>query len=583
MAEIITPEAQLEERSFVTRAMRFIDALPLIRRFLPLCLAFLLAGSAAPNLFRWFTGKFVTCMERGECHAEVVHLSIPISVGTLSLVVVLCVFLNGTASFLIDYLGKASTLILYGRVLDGLNRVRVTFFDENPSGRIRKRLTEDYARIRNYAIWDSSEAASTFCDILAAVGLIAMTSPVAAIGVIPIAGLLILIQRRDMASLFQARSERIALTGVVAQTLNDLLEGKSTFQLYGREEAMRSRVAQAYSHFFSANARTTTLMAANRFKTVAVAECYSAAVIATVGSAAASGYFSIATAGVVISAVFGLSAECRFLAMLASFISTHFAASERMLAYTRLEGEEKGERKTGALYTLGSKGAIVFSNFTSSYRQDTPVVLSRIDLSIPIGKKTALMGRSGCGKSTLVQALLRMLYIHEGDILINGTSIYGISASDHRESFSIVPQYPYLFAGSVRENLDKSLSISEVSITEALHKVGLSLKPDFQIREGGDNLSMGERQLLSLARAIIRDRPILLMDEPTSLIDVATDQKIQEVLRSEFSRKTVITIAHRTETIEDYDYAILMDRGRVIRTGTSAEIREEARRLPEAA
>jgi len=584
MAEIVTPEAELEERSLVRRAVRFFDALPLVKRYFPLSLLLIILGSGSPNLFRWFTGIFVECINGGPCTIALGSLTVPVSLTTLGALVAICVISRGAAWIFINSVGKLSVLSLYRRTLDGLDRVRVTFFDENPSGRIRKRLTEDFFRIRNYAIWDTTEASMLFADILAAIALISLTSPIVAAGVIPIALLLVWIQRQDIGPLFVARSERIRQTGVVAQTLNDLLEGKSTFQLYGREEAMRARVASAYKRFFEANGHTTTLMCANRFKTMTVADFYSTIVIAVVGSACASGYLSITAAGVVVSAVFGLSHHCRWLAMLSSYITTHFAASERMLEYAALPNEEKEERggdATTSHYT--AEGTIVFVKFSASYRKDTPVILDTINVAIPMGKKTTLMGRSGCGKSTLVQGLLRMLYVREGDILIDGKSIYRESAHDHRELFSIVPQYPYLFAGSVRENLDKSLSISEEKVRDALTKVGLSLSPDTYLREGGDNLSMGERQLLSLARALLRDRPILLMDEPTSLIDAATDRQIQEVLRTEFKGKTVITIAHRIETIEDYDYAILMDEGRVITTGSPLAVREEARLLKQAA
>lgn len=582
MVEIVTPESELEKRSLGKRAVRFFQALPLIKRYLPISLLLIVLGSSFPNLFRWFTGIFVECINGRDCEVPLGSLTVPVSLTTLSAIVLLCVASRGAAWIFINCIGKLSALSLYDRMLDGLDRVRVTFFDENPSGRIRKRLTEDFSRVRNYAIWDTTEASMIFADILAAVILVGITSPIVATGLIPIVLLLVWIQRQDIGPLFTARSERIRETSVVAQTLNDLLDGKSTFQLYGREAAMRARVAAAYRRFFDANGRTTTLMCANRFKTMSVAECYSTIVIAVVGSACASGYLSTTAAGVVISAVFGLSHHCRWLAMLSSYITTHFAASERMLEYAALPNEEREEREGEARSLFGQDGMIHFTEFTASYRKDTPVILDTINIAIPLGKKTTLMGRSGCGKSTLVQGLLRMLYVKEGDIFINGRSIYKESAHDHRELFSIVPQYPYLFAGSIRENLDKSLSIPEEKVQDALTKVGLSLSPEMRLREGGDNLSMGERQLLSLARALLRDRPILLMDEPTSLIDVATDRQIQEVLRTEFEGKTVITIAHRIETIEDYDFAILMDEGRIITTGAPLDVREEAK-LPKQA
>jgi ATP-binding cassette subfamily C (CFTR/MRP) protein 1 len=242
-------------------------------------------------------------------------------------------------------------------------------------------------------------------------------------------------------------------------------------------------------------------------------------------------------------------------------------------------------------------GDVGFRNVSIRYNPSSPLVLEEVTLSVPAGTTLGVVGRTGSGKSSLLLTLFRIIEIEGGgSITIDGVDIRSVSIQTLREKLSIIPQDPVLFAGSIAYNLDATGRASPEEMWTALEAATPELAAQFResgglefyVSEGGNNLSLGQRQLICLARALLRKSKILVLDEATSSVDATTDQQVQDTIRSQFVDKgvTVITVAHRLDTVLGYDKIAVLGAGRVLEYGAPSELLKlrngELRRLVDA-
>ncbi|KAI9091703.1 P-loop containing nucleoside triphosphate hydrolase protein [Phlyctochytrium arcticum] len=227
-------------------------------------------------------------------------------------------------------------------------------------------------------------------------------------------------------------------------------------------------------------------------------------------------------------------------------------------------------RLTIPLPNWPSLGNIQFEQYTLKYNPGNPAVLKDISLSINAGEKIGIVGRTGAGKSSIIAGLYRLVEASAGKISIDGIDISTLPVKQLRRNLSIIPQTPVLFEGTVRSNLDPSASHTDKVLWKILDRCRLKSfvssmpkKLDGAVTENGDNLSVGQRQLFCLGRAMLMSAKILLIDEATANVDFETDGMIQQVLRTHLRKCTILTIAHRISTIMDYDKILVLDQGRV--------------------
>ncbi|KJH41335.1 ABC transporter, ATP-binding protein [Dictyocaulus viviparus] len=217
--------------------------------------------------------------------------------------------------------------------------------------------------------------------------------------------------------------------------------------------------------------------------------------------------------------------------------------------------------------------------FHFRYRPGLELVVKSLNATIKPHEKIGIVGRTGAGKSSVTLALFRVIEPSEGRIIIDGIDIADIGLHDLRNHLTIIPQDPILFSGTLRFNLDPFRRYSDVEIWNALEMANLkafasaqAAKLEHEITEGGGNISVGQRQLVCLARALLRKTRVLVLDEATAAIDMNTDVLIQRTIRKEFSDSTVLTIAHRLNTIMDYDRIIVLNEGRICEFDTPTNL-----------
>lgn len=280
-------------------------------------------------------------------------------------------------------------------------------------------------------------------------------------------------------------------------------------------------------------------------------------------------------------------------------------AVERITEYSDLKTESQDGADPPAAWP--SEGRLEVNDLVVSYAPDLPPVLKGVTFRVERSERIGVVGRTGAGKSSLTLALFRFLEAAEGSIHIDGLDISKIKLHSLRSRLAIIPQDPVLFSGTVRSNLDAFDEHSDSELRDALIRVHLVTESELStphnepsgsneesettaaaqsenqninpfkslnspVSEGGLNLSQGQRQLLCLARAIVSRPKIVVLDEATSAVDMATDSLIQRSIREEFGDSTLLVIAHRLSTISDFDKILVMDDGKVAEFGTPKEL-----------
>nr|XP_024660537.1 canalicular multispecific organic anion transporter 1-like [Maylandia zebra] len=470
--------------------------------------------------------------------------------------------------------------ILHSKLLNNILRVPMVFFDTTPIGRVVNRFAKDIFTI-DEAIPNSVRSwLLCFLGVLGTLFVICLATPFFAIVIIPLAVIYFFVQRIYVATSRQLRRLDSVSRSPIYSHFGETVSGLSVIRAYRHQErflkhnevTIDENLKSVYPWIVS------NRWLAIRLEFVGNLVVFFSALFAVISRDS----IDSGLVGLSISYALNVTQTLNWLVRMTSELETNIVAVERVSEYTELENEADWVTDTRPPQQWPEAGRVKFENYKVRYRPELDLVLHGITCDIDSTEKIGIVGRTGAGKSSLTNCLFRIIEAAEGRILIDDVDISKIGLHDLRNRLTIIPQDPVLFSGSLRMNLDPFDKFSDEEIWRALelshlksYVSGLQEGLQHEVAEGGENLSVGQRQLLCLARALLRKSRILILDEATAAVDLETDNLIQNTIRKEFSDCTVLTIAHRLHSIMDSSRVMVLDAGKVVEFDSPSNLLEK--------
>lgn len=496
--------------------------------------------------------------------------------------VILCIFclVNSlftlVRAFSFAFGGLRAAVRVHDQLLHNLIDSPVSFFDRTPSGRILNRFSSDLYTIDDSLPFILNILLANFVSLLGIAMVLSFVQVMFLLLLIPFWFIYKKLQFYYRSTSRELRRLDSVSRSPIYASFTETLEGSSTIRAFNCEDFFLLRFMQ-HVQMYQRTSYTeiiASLWLSLRLQLLAAFIVSFVAVMAIVGS---DGHIpiSLGTPGLVGLA---LSYASPIVSLLGSFLTSftetekEMVSIERVLQYMDITPEKlTGESLLDPNWP--SKGAIQFQNVTLRYMPSLPPALSDVSFIIPGGSQVGIVGRTGAGKSSILNVLFRLNPVCSGCVLVDDVDIATLPVRDLRSRIAIVPQSPFLFEGSLRANLDPFEMSSDKKIWDTLEKCCLKEEIeaagglDIHVKESGTTFSVGQRQLLCLARALLKSSKVLCLDECTANVDTQTASRLQKAISSECQSRTIITIAHRISTVLLMDSIFILDQGILVEEG----------------
>ena len=477
-------------------------------------------------------------------------------------------------------ISKKTAYMLRKECFDKLHRLPVSVFDDNSAGDILSRVSYDVDVVATSIQADISQIITTVITVLGSFFMmlnISLPLSVVTMVTLPITVFYTIHIKGITRPLYSKRSEKY---GEMNGFVEEMFSGEKTIQAYGYEENVSRQFASinedASDAYFNADVRGVTIG-----PTMGMMNNLSLALNGTLGSILY--MFSYATLGQLSSFILysrKFAGPINELANIMNELFSALSAAERIFSFLDMEEERKD--KEGAIEIEKGEGNIEVRDVSFSYSPEKEI-LHNVSFSAEKGKTLAIVGETGAGKTTIINLLMRFYYPERGKIFIDGIDSTDIKVHSQRRQFAMVLQDTWLFRGTVYDNIAYGREgATREEVVEAAKKAGihyfistLDKGYDTVISEDGGNISKGQKQLLTIARAFLSNSPVLILDEATSNVDTSTEKRVQEAMTALMKGRTAIVIAHRLSTIENADEIIVMSNGSVVEKGTHSSLLEK--------
>ncbi|MCI4394913.1 hypothetical protein PGIGA_G00174300 [Pangasianodon gigas] len=459
--------------------------------------------------------------------------------------------------------------ILHTRLLSNILRAPMLFFDTTPSGRVVNRFAKDMLTLDEMIPMSFRSWILCLFGVLGTLFVICLATPLFTAVMVPLGVVYYFVQRFYVATSRQLRRLDSVSRSPIYSHFGETVAGLSVIRAYRHQErflehnkvTIDNNLKSIYPWIVS------NRWLAIRLEFLGNLVVFFSALFAVISRDS----LDSGLVGLSISYALNVTQTLNWLVRMTSELETNIVAVERISEYTDIKNEAPWLTDICPPNDWPTEGKIRFENYKARYRPELELVLHGITCNIENTEKIGIVGRTGAGKSSLTNCLFRIMEAAEGHIMIDGVDISTLGLHTLRNRLTIIPQDPVLFSGTLRMNLDPFEVFSDEEIWKVLelahlkdHVVTLPARLQHEVAEGGENLSVGQRQLLCLARALLRKSKILILDEATAAVDLETDELIQSTINREFSQCTVLTIAHRIHTILNSTRVMVLDAGKIV-------------------
>ncbi|XP_074237713.1 multidrug resistance-associated protein 1 isoform X2 [Saimiri boliviensis] len=470
---------------------------------------------------------------------------------------------------------------LHLTLLDNVLRSPMSFFERTPSGNLVNRFSKELDTVDSMIPQVIKMFMGSLFNVVGACIIILLATPIAAVIIPPLGLIYFFVQRFYVATSRQLKRLESVSRSPIYSHFNETLLGVSVIRAFEEQERF---IRQSDLKVDENQKAYYPSIVANRWLAVRL-ECVGNCIVlfAALFAVMSRQSLSAGLVGLSVSYSLQVTTYLNWLVRMSSEMETNIVAVERLKEYSETEKEAPWQiQETAPPNSWPQAGRVEFRDYCLRYREGLDLVLRHISVTINGGEKVGIVGRTGAGKSSLTLGLFRINESAEGEIIIDDINIAKIGLHNLRFRITIIPQDPVLFSGSLRMNLDPFSQYSDEEVWTSLELAhlkdfvsALPDKLDHECTEGGENLSVGQRQLVCLARALLRKTKILVLDEATAAVDLETDDLIQSTIRTQFEGCTVLTIAHRLNTIMDYTRVIVLDKGEIREYGAPSDLLQQ--------
>ncbi|XP_060602679.1 multidrug resistance-associated protein 1-like isoform X1 [Ruditapes philippinarum] len=467
--------------------------------------------------------------------------------------------------------------IMHKSMLYSILRSPMAFFDTTPVGRIMNRFSSDIdimdVRIPYVIRWLNTQ----IFQLAAILIVVSINTPIIMVVIVPVTFIYYLLLRFYLPTVRQVTRLESVTRSPIFNHFSETITGAGVIRAYKCTDKfiteLDRRVDQNVKFMFAS-------ICSAKWNAICLESLGNLLILTTAVFAFTSDGLNGAQVGLSITYALQVTLSLLRGAQLLGELEMRVISIERVKEYTELQPESAWTIETSKPHAdWPQNGSVEFRDYTTRYRDGLDLTLKGISCQIRAGEKIGIVGRTGAGKSSLALSLFRLIESAGGSIVIDGHDIADIGLHDLREKLTILPQDPTLFSGSLRENIDPFGKFDDASLWKALEcahlkrtVLNMPSQLGYECGESGSNLSVGQKQLVCLARTLLHKTKILVLDEATAAVDLETDELIQTTIHNEFSDCTILTIAHRLHTVLDYDRVMVLAEGRIVELETPGKL-----------